>query len=87
MGNVRLLTREEIIEANHVVPLLDEPLAKMGAQEAGAAGDQDAFDLCHAYDESKCGPSLSPQAGSLLCLTDFLSANCHISRGISRVDH
>ena len=35
---------EEIVDAEHVVPCGQQPLAQMRAEEAGAAGDQDAFD-------------------------------------------
>jgi hypothetical protein len=47
--DISLLAGEEIIEANHVVTLLDEPLAQVRAEEPGTAGDQNAFDLRHNF--------------------------------------
>ena len=47
MGDVRLLAGEEVVEADHVVPLLDQPLAEVRAEKAGAAGDQNAFQRGH----------------------------------------
>ena len=41
MRDVRLLAGEEVVEADHVVSLLDQPLAQVRAQEAGPAGHQD----------------------------------------------
>src|SRR3989344_4230558 len=43
MGDVVLGAGEEIVHAQHVVPVGDQPLAEVRAQEPGAAGDQDAF--------------------------------------------
>ena len=47
VGDVGLLAGEEVVEADDVVPLLDQPLAEVRAEEAGAAGDQNAFDVGH----------------------------------------
>ena len=44
VGDVRLLAREEVVEADDVVPLLDETIAKVRAEEAGTAGDEDPLD-------------------------------------------
>ena len=44
VGDVRLLAGEEIIEADHVVPLLHQPLAEVRAEKTGPAGDQNAFE-------------------------------------------
>ena len=45
VSDVALLAGEEIVEADHVVACLDHPLAQMGAQKAGPAGNQDAVDF------------------------------------------
>ncbi len=42
--NVRLLAGKEIVQADDVVSGLNEALAKMRAQEAGAAGNENALD-------------------------------------------
>ncbi len=34
---------EEVVDAEHVVPVVEQPLAQVRAEKAGAAGDQDAF--------------------------------------------
>ena len=34
---------EEVVDAEHVVALGQQPLAQMRAEEAGAAGDENAF--------------------------------------------
>jgi hypothetical protein len=39
--NVGLPSGEEIIEANDFMPLRQQPIAEMGTQKPGAAGDQD----------------------------------------------
>ena len=44
MRDVGLLAGEEIVEADDVVSLLDQPLAQMRAQKAGPAGHQNAFE-------------------------------------------
>ncbi len=40
MDDVRLLAREEVVEADDVVPFRDQPFAEVGAEKAGAAGDK-----------------------------------------------
>ena len=50
MGDVRLLAGEKVVEADHVVLLLDQTLAEVRAEEAGPTGHQDAFDLRHGND-------------------------------------
>ena len=42
--DVRLLAGEEVVEADDVVPLVDQAFAEMRAEKPGAAGDEDAFD-------------------------------------------
>jgi hypothetical protein len=39
MGDVRFLAREKIVEADHIMPLVDQPLTKVRPQEPGPAGD------------------------------------------------
>ena len=34
---------EEVVDAEHVVPVREQPLAEERAEEAGAAGDKDAL--------------------------------------------
>jgi hypothetical protein len=40
MLDVRLATGEEIIKADHFVPLLDQTVAEVGTKESGSAGDE-----------------------------------------------
>jgi hypothetical protein len=47
VGDVRLLTGEEVVDADHVVPLGHEPLTEVAAEEAGPAGDENSFDGGH----------------------------------------
>ena len=47
VGDVRLLAREEVVDADHVVTCIDEPLAQMAAEEAGATGDEDPLEGRH----------------------------------------
>ncbi len=42
--DVRFLAREEVIDADNVLPGLDKPVTEMGAEEAGAAGYEYSFD-------------------------------------------
>ena len=42
--DVGLLAREEIIEAEHLMPLIDEAITEMRAEEAGAAGNKNPLD-------------------------------------------
>ena len=39
-----LLAGEEVVEADDVVPLRDQPVAQVRAEEAGAAGDEDSHE-------------------------------------------
>jgi hypothetical protein len=39
MRDVRFLAGEKVIDADNVVPVVDEPLAEVRAQKTGAAGD------------------------------------------------
>ncbi len=41
--DVPLSAGEEVIDARHLVTLLQQPVAKVRAEEAGTAGDEDAF--------------------------------------------
>jgi len=43
MGDVVLGPAEEIVGAEHVAAVGDQPVAKVRAEESGAAGDEDAF--------------------------------------------
>ena len=45
--DVRLLAGEEIVEADDVVPLVDEPFAQVRAEKARAAGDENASRSAH----------------------------------------
>ena len=47
VGDVRLLAGEEIVQADHVVTLLDQPLAQVRTEKPGTAGDQNALNLGH----------------------------------------
>ena len=38
------LAGEEVVQADHVVALLDEPFAEMRAEKAGPAGHEDSFE-------------------------------------------
>ena len=60
VGDVRLLTREEVVDADHVVAHRHEAVAEMAAEKAGAAGDEDAFDRRH-----EVGPRWEWAAGLL----------------------
>ena len=42
--DVLLAAGEEVVDANHIVPVLDETIAKVGAEKPGAAGDKDAHE-------------------------------------------
>ena len=42
---LRLAPGEEVVDAEHFVAVLEQPLAQMRAEESGAAGDQDALAL------------------------------------------
>jgi hypothetical protein len=44
VGDVRLATREEVVEAYDLVAVVDQAITQMTAQEAGAAGDKDSHD-------------------------------------------
>jgi hypothetical protein len=48
--NVCLSAGEEIVDAQHIVALCNEPVAKMGAEEAGSASHQYSFQ-CEPPDE------------------------------------
>jgi hypothetical protein len=39
--DIRFLPGEEIVDAQHVMPVIEQARAQMAADEAGAAGDQD----------------------------------------------
>ena len=41
VGDVVRRPGDEVVHPDHLVPLGDEPVAEMGAQEAGGAGDED----------------------------------------------
>jgi hypothetical protein len=43
MGDVVLGAGEEVVETDDVVAFSEQALAEMAAEEAGAAGDEDAF--------------------------------------------
>jgi hypothetical protein len=45
---VYIVTRaaEEVIDANHVVPLAQQLIAQMGAQETGTTRNEDTFRFC-----------------------------------------
>ena len=47
VGDVGLLTREKVVDADDVVPHLDETVTEVAAEKTGTAGDKDAFDCCH----------------------------------------
>ena len=47
VGDVRLLAREEVVDADHVVTFADEPLAEMATEEAGAASDENPLERRH----------------------------------------
>ncbi len=64
--DVPLRAREEVVDAQNVVPLVDQPVDKMGAQKSGAAGHKDTFaaliearhrraDLCSGSGERSAG--------------------------------
>jgi hypothetical protein len=44
VGDVLLAAREKVIEADDLMALGDELVAKVTAEEAGSAGDKDAHD-------------------------------------------
>ena len=67
VGDVRLLAGEEVVEADHVVPLVDQPLAQVRAQKPGPAGDQNAFDLRHGI---RLSLERREKSALLLCLTN-----------------
>ncbi len=41
VGDVLQPAGEEVVQANHLVPALHQPLAEMGSDEPGTAGNQD----------------------------------------------
>jgi hypothetical protein len=43
MLDVRLLTCEEVVEADHIVTQSHEAVAEVGTEKAGAAGDENAL--------------------------------------------
>jgi hypothetical protein len=45
MCNIFFAAREKIVEANYVVPFVDQPLAEMGADKSGTTGDKNSFHL------------------------------------------
>ena len=47
MLDVRLLAGEEIVQADHVVTVIDQSFAEVGAEETGAAGHEDSLDFGH----------------------------------------
>ena len=44
MGDIRLLAGEEVVQADHVVTVFQQPLAEVGAEKTSSAGDQNPFD-------------------------------------------
>jgi hypothetical protein len=48
MADVFFAAREVVVHAQNVVSRLQQALAQVGAQEAGSAGDEDAFRVGHA---------------------------------------
>ena len=47
MADIGLLAREEIVEANDIMPLRNQPFAEMGAEKPGSAGHENAFESRH----------------------------------------
>jgi hypothetical protein len=45
MGDVPLSAREEIVEADYLVTVADEPVAQVGTDKPGASGDENALRL------------------------------------------
>src|SRR5690606_24167972 len=45
--HVALLTGEEIVQADDIVPLFDQPFAKMRAEKARTTRNENAFDGSH----------------------------------------
>jgi hypothetical protein len=45
MRDIAFVAGEEIIDAQHLMPIADQAIAEMRAEEAGPAGDQDAFSV------------------------------------------
>ena len=43
MGDVGFLAGKEVVQTNDIMTLADEAIAKMRAQKAGSARDQNAF--------------------------------------------
>jgi uncharacterized iron-regulated protein len=43
MRNVALLASEQVVHTQDVLPLLDEPVAQVGSEESGAAGNKRAL--------------------------------------------
>ena len=43
MRDVVLVAGEEVVDAEHVVAFVDQPVAEMRAEKAGAAGDENSL--------------------------------------------
>ena len=46
LGDVGLAAGEVVVEADHLLTALHQPVQQMGAEEAGTTGDQVAFERC-----------------------------------------
>lgn len=47
VSDILLLSGKEIVEANHIVPVIDQAFAHMGTEESGAASYEYALEFCH----------------------------------------
>ena len=50
MRNISLGTGEQVVEADHIVALIHQPVTEVRADESGSPGDQNSFNVVlHAY--------------------------------------
>jgi hypothetical protein len=79
MRHIGLAAREEIVDAEHVVSVLQEALAKMRAEKTGSAGDQNLFQDEPPVDFLSC-----VECSGVLC--DFHCAARPLARAVIVAD-
>ena len=83
VGDVRLLAGEEVVQADDVVPALEQPLAEMGAEKAGPAGDQNPFDGRHVSDSWSQGMLSNPTTHVPMPAMPTSIGQCDVTRRVS----
>jgi hypothetical protein len=75
MFDVFLAAGEIVVEADDIMALGDEALAEMGTEEAGAAGDKNAFhcNILSILNNAECGVRNAELTSTAVILTLILT--------------